>query len=57
MSRAVKLAPLELEMVLRAMEFIEAGEWPWAEGCTEQTAARERAAWMRAKSKLEGSVR
>jgi hypothetical protein len=50
------LASLEVEMVLRAMAFIEAGEWPWQsdmDGTPPATEARERAAWKRAKAKLE----
>lgn len=51
-----RLAKLEKEMVLRAMDFIEAGEWPWTraeDGTTKKVEARERAAWKRAKEKLE----
>lgn len=52
----LKFTKLETEMILRAMEFIEAGEWPWQkenDNTTPAAEARERAAWKRAKEKLE----
>jgi len=50
-----RFTKLETEMVLRAMEFIEAGEWPWQgkqDGTQPIKEARERMAWERAKAKL-----
>lgn len=51
-----RFTKLETEMILDAMEFVEAGEWPWSvdiDGTTPAREARERAAWKRAKEKLE----
>lgn len=51
----MRLTKLEAEMVRRAMEFIDAGEWPWTkaeDGTTRAAEARERAAWKRAQDKL-----
>jgi len=52
----MKLTPLELEMVLRCMALVEAGEWPWSADMDDTppaTESRERAAFARAKAKLE----
>lgn len=51
----IKFTELETKMILRAMGFVEAGEWPWQhdmDGTPPATEAREREAWKRVKEKL-----
>jgi hypothetical protein len=39
-----RLTKLEKELAVRAMEFVKAGEWPWApdmDGTSEKTMERE----------------
>lgn len=52
----MRLSAIELEMVLRSMHFVSAGEWPWTanqDGTPDKVEKRERAAFDRAYAKLE----
>ncbi len=51
-----KLSKLEKQMVIDAIEFVKAGEWPW-ELEDSRREAREIAALDRALSKLRGERR
>jgi hypothetical protein len=50
-----KLTKLEKEIAVRAMEFVRAGEWPWApneDGTPKKEVSRDQAAMDRAIQKL-----
>lgn len=51
-----RLTKLEREMVVRAMLFVDAGEWPWTpcnDGTPEKRMVKEKAAFESALRKLE----
>lgn len=55
----VELTKLERDMIICAMEFVEAGEWPWSsdmDGTSARREALDRAAFDRAKKKLRALV-